>query len=161
MDIDEKLGLCYDIIMLSAHSGLLNARGVRTGYTHWLGPELSNEVRRFSGYVSENAMKNRTHVGLVLEHFLRIQTELTALISKHMKCGENKAEFVMAVKHLEQVHIVTKEENTMLRRKEISGSYERAGIHLNHWQKVPLENRCFLRKKLVGHVANAEEFPAL
>ena len=161
MNLDEKLDLCYDIIMLSARSGLLNARGVRTGYTHWLGPELSKEIRRFSGYVSENAMNSGTNVGLVLEHFLRIQTELTSLIRRHMECGENKAEFITVVKCLEQVHIVTKEENITLRRKEISGSYEKAGIHLIHWQKIPSVSRMFLRKKLTGNVANAEEFPAL
>ena len=160
MDLDEKLALCYDIIMLSARSELLNARGVRTGYTHWLGPELSKEVRRFSGYVSENAMNNGTDVGLVLEHFRRMQKELTSLIKKHMECGENKIEFITVVKDLEQVHIVTIEENTVLRKKEISGSYEKARIDLIHWQKIPLESRKFLRKKLMGKVANAEEFLA-
>ena len=100
MDIDEKLALCYEIIMISARKGLLNARGVRTGYTHWLGPELSKEVRFFSGYVSQSAVSNETHVGLVLEHFLRIQKELTALINKHVEYGENCEEFVSEVKRL-------------------------------------------------------------
>ena len=160
MDLDEKLALCYDIIMLSARSGLLNARGVRTGYTHWLGPELSKEVRFFTGYVSENALNKGTNIGLVLEHYLGIQRELTSLIKKHMEGGENTAEFITVVKHLEQVHIVTKEENTTLRRKEISGSYEKAGIPLIHWQEIPFKSRMFLRRKLIGKVANADEFLA-
>ena len=158
MDIDEKLALCYEIIMISARKGLLNARGVRTGYTHWLGPELSKEVRFFSGYVSQSAVSNETHVGLVLEHFLRIQKELTALINKHMEYGENCEEFVSEVKRLEQVHIVTAQENTLLRRKEISGSYDKAGINLLHWELVPEQARIFLRKKLMGNVANAKDF---
>ena len=158
MSIDEKLEFCYEVIMMTARKGLLNPRGVRTGYTHWLGPELVKEVRLFTGYVSENAIQNKTHIGLVLEHFLRIQTGLTSLINKHFESGENAEEFVSEVKRLEQVHIVTKEENTTLRKKVNSGSYEKAGIKLIHWSDVPMESRLFLRKKLMGKVANAKEF---
>jgi len=158
MGIDEKLEICYEIIMQAARAQLLNARGVRTGYTHWLGPELKKEVRIFSGYVSQRAIDNGTHIGLVLEHYLRIQTELTALIAKHLEAGENSEEFVNEVKRLEQVHIVTKEENTMLRRKAISGNYEKAGIELIPWSNVPAESLGFLRRKLQGAVANAQEF---
>lgn len=107
MSIDEKLELCYEIIMQAARAQLLNARGVRTGYTHWLGPELKQEVRIFSGYVSQRALENGTHIGLVLEHYLCIQTELTALISRLLAAGENSEEFVNEVKRLEQVHIVS------------------------------------------------------
>lgn len=144
--------------MATARNGLLNPRGVRTGYTHWLGPELAKEVRMFTGYVSEKAIANNTHIGLVLEHFLRIQTELTSLISKHFETGENVEEFVNEVKRLEQVHIVTKEENTTLRKKVNSGSYEKAGIKLIHWSDIPTESRLFLRKKIMGKVANSDEF---
>jgi len=158
MTIDDKLALCYEIIMMSARSGLLNARGVRTGYTHWLGPELSKEIRAFSGYVSENAINNGSKIGLVLEHYLRIQTELTSLIKKHMTQGENKSEFISEVKRLEQVHIVTKEENTTLRRKEISGDYKKAGIQLVYWENIPVQSRTFLKKKLSGKVSNLNEF---
>lgn len=158
MNIDEKLKLCYEIIMTSARTGLLNPRGVRTGYTHWLGPELAKEVRIFTGYVSENAIINGTHIGLVLEHFLRIQTELTSLISKHFEYGEDAEEFVAEVKRLEQVHIVTKEENTNLRKKVNSGSYEKAGIKLVHWPDIPEESRLFLRRKIMSKVANFREF---
>lgn len=158
MNINKKLELCYEIIMQAARAKLLNARGVRTGYTHWLGPELKKEVRIFSGYVSQQAIENGTHIGLVLEHFLRIQTELTSLIAKHLETGENPEEFVKEVRRLEQVHIVTKDENTTLRRKDISGSYEKAGIELIHWSNVPPESIGFLKKKLQGAVANAQEF---
>lgn len=158
MSIDEKLRLCYEVIMMTARKGLLNPRGVRTGYTHWLGPELAKEVRVFTGYVSENAIQNETHIGLVLEHYLRIQTELTSLITRHFEFGENVEEFVNEVKRLEQVHIVTKEENTILRKKVNSGSYEKAGIKLIHWRDIPSQSRLFLRKKIMGKVANAEDF---
>jgi len=159
MDTDEKLSLCYEIIMIPARNGLLNARGVRTGYTHWLGPELKKEIRMFSGYVSENAMNNGTDVGLAIEHYLRIQAGLTSLIKKHMVSGEDKAEFIQEVKRLEQIHIVTGKENSNLRKKEISGDYEKAGIRLIHWDEVPSESRMFLRKKLMKNVANADQYP--
>lgn len=159
MSIDEKLALCYEIIMLPARKGLFNARGVRTGYTHWLGPELAKEVRVFSGYVSESARDHGTNTGLVLEHYLRIQTELTSLIRRHMRDGENVSEFIAEVKRLEQVHIVTKEENNKLRRKEYSGDYEKAGVRLLNWRDLPATSRVFLKKKLVGQVSNANDFP--
>ena len=158
MNINEKLGLSYEIIMSTVQNGLLNARGARTGYTHWLGPELSKEVRTFSGLVSEAAIIHGTNIGLVLEHFLRLQTELTSLIQKHIDEGENKAEFISEVKRLEQVHIVTKEENTTLRRKDILGDYSKAGIHLVHWKDIPIESRAFLRKKLTGKISNIDKF---
>jgi len=82
MNLDEKLGLCYEIIMTTVRCGLLNARGARAGYTHWLAGEFSKKVRTFSGFVSESAINHGTNVGLVLEHYLRIQTELTSLIQK-------------------------------------------------------------------------------
>lgn len=87
--------------MLSARRGLLNARGIRTGYTHWLGLELFREVRFFIGFVSKEAINNNSNVGLVLKHFLRIQTELTKLIRRHLSEGENEKEFVEEVKRLE------------------------------------------------------------
>jgi hypothetical protein len=144
--------------MTTVRCGLLNARGARTGYTHWLAPELAREVRTFSGLVSENAINHGTNIGLVLEHHLRIQTELTSLIQKHINTGENNAEFISEVKRLEQVHIVTKEENITLRCKEISGDYSKAGICLIHWKDIPTESRVFLRKKLTGKISNIDEF---
>ncbi len=158
MNTDEKLALCYEVIMMTARSGLLNARGVRTGYTHWLGPELSNEIRTFSGKVSEAAINNGTHVGLVLEHFRRIQTALTELIGKHMAQGEDRDEFITAVKSLERVHIVTKDENNRLRRKGVSGDYDKAGIKMKQWEEIPASSRAFLRRKLVGNVCNSSDF---
>ncbi len=112
----------------------------------------------FSGYVSEEAIENRTHIGLVLEHYLRIQTELTALIRRHMVDGENPEEFVSEVKRLEQVHIVTKRENNLLRTNRIRGNYQEAGIKLVHWVEVPPESLEYLRRKLRGQVANFEKF---
>lgn len=158
MDLDEKLGLCYEIIMTTVRCGLLNARGARTGYTHWLGAELSREVRTFSGFVSKGAINHGISTGLVLEHYLRIQTELTSLIQKHIDNGENKTEFVSEVNRLEQVHIVTKGEDIILRRKEISGDYSKAGITLVHWGDIPSGSRVFLRRKLVGKISNIDEF---
>lgn len=158
MNIDQKLTFCYEVMMKAAGCGFLNARGVRTGYTHWLGPELSKEIQMFSGYVSQKAIQNNTEVGLVLEHFLRIQTELTSLMKKHIEHGENLREFIDEIKRLEKVHIVTKDENNILRKKDISGDYEKAGITLVHWDQVPSESKLFLKKKLNGKVANSSSF---
>lgn len=156
--IDKKLSFCYEIMMTAARSGFLNPRGVRTGYTHWLGPEFSKEIQIFSGFVSKSAIAHGTNIGLVLEHFLRIQTELTALMKKHMDLGENFAEFISEIKRLEQVHIVTKKENDLLRRKEISGNYAIAGIELVIWSEIPEKSKIFLRKKLRSKVANFSQF---
>ncbi|NTU52700.1 MAG: hypothetical protein HGA97_03165 [Chlorobiaceae bacterium] len=144
--------------MLSARGLLFNARGFRTGYTHWLGTELSKEVCVFSGLVSESSIKNGTDTGLVLEHYLRIQKELTSLIQKHIKSGENKDEFIAEIRRFEQVHIVTKAENTTLRMKDIAGDYEKVGICLVHWSDIPSDSSWLLRKKLLGKVANASKF---
>jgi hypothetical protein len=162
MNLDEKLSLCYEIIMMAYRTKLLKtACQIRTGYTHWLGPELAKEVRVFTGEVSENAKNNGTHTGLVLEHPLRIQKQLTALIRKHMDKGENEAEFVAEIKRLERVRIVTKEENDKLRRNEFSGDYKKAGIKLVHWDDILEESRQFLRRKIKGKVSNFDEFASV
>ena len=80
MDIDSKLRLCYELMMQVARTGFFTARAVRGGYTHWLGPEFAKEIREFSGLVSKSAIDNGSETGLVLEHFLRIQTTLTSFI---------------------------------------------------------------------------------
>ncbi|MGM0629879.1 MAG: hypothetical protein ACQESI_01750 [Pseudomonadota bacterium] len=156
--LEEKLEFVYDVIMQTVRVGLLNARGARTGYTHWFARELSKEVRYFSGYVSEKAIEHGQTVGLVLEHPQRIQTMLTQLIARHIETGENAKEFVSEVKRLEKVHIVVKSENDALRRKEISGDYTKAGIKLVHWNDIPSANRKHLLTKLTGQTANIDEF---
>lgn len=144
--------------MMVAKSGMLNAQGVRTGYTHWIGPEIANAVRMFSGFASQNAVSNGTHIGLVFEHYLRLQTKLTQLMKKHIDLSENVNEFIREVKRLEQVHIVTRKENNILRRKSMNGDYDKAGIKLIHWNDIPKSNRSFLKKKLSGKVANEDSF---
>ncbi|OJF68495.1 hypothetical protein BK026_06665 [Alteromonas sp. V450] len=156
--IEEKLEFVYEIIMQTVRVGLLNARGARTGYTHWFARELSKDVRYFSGYVSEAAVAHGQTVGLVLEHPHRIQTTLTQLISKHIEQGENVEEFVSEVKRLEKVHIVVKSENDLLKRKDISGDYSKAGIKLLYWNEIPHPNRRHLLKKLSGNIANIDDF---
>lgn len=158
MNLDEKLSLSYEIIMMTVRCGLFHARAARKAYTHWLSPELAKEVRTFSGLVSEKAISHGTNIGLVLEHYGRIHASLTKLIQKHIDEGENESEFISEIKRLEQVHIVTKEENTTLRRKEIAGDYSKAGIHLIHWKDIPSQPRVFLRKKLSGNISNIDEF---
>lgn len=158
MDIDSKLKLCYELMMQVARTNLFTARAVRGGYTHWLGPELSKEIREFSGLVSKSAIENGEVRGLVLEHFLRIQTSLTQLINRHMAEGENVSEFIAEVKRLEKVHIVTKKENDTLRKNEYSGNYKKAGIEMVEWCDIPDSAKFFLRKKIRGKVANASDF---
>jgi hypothetical protein len=103
-------------------------------------------------------VNNGTDTGLVLEHYQRMQKQLTALIKKHMTKGKNEAEFIRKVKRLERVRIVTKEENNLLKRKEFDGDYKKAGIKLVPWEDIPEPDRRFLRKKIRGKVANYDEF---
>lgn len=158
MTLDEKLSLCYEFIMMSARKGGFNARAARGGYSHWFAPELAKEFRVFTGEVSRNAINNGTATGLVLEHYQRMQKQLTALIKKHMTKGNNEAEFIRKVKRLERVRIVTKEENNLLKRKEFDGDYKKAGIELVKWRDVPDESRQFLRRKIRNEVSNFDEF---
>lgn len=158
MDIDSKLRLCYELMMQAARTGIFIARAVRGGYTHWLGPEFAKEIREFSGFVSKSAINNGSETGLVLEHFLRIQTTLTSLIEKHMNEGEDVFEFIREIKRLEKVNIVTRKENNLLRTKNISGSYEKADVVLVPWENVPESSKIFLRKKLRGKVVNADKY---
>ena len=158
MNIDSKLRLCYELMMQVARTGFFTARAVRGGYTHWLGPEFAKEIREFSGLVSRSALENGSETGLVLEHFLRIQTTLTSLIEKHMNEGENVVEFIREIKRLEKVNIVTKQENDLLRTKKYSGSYEKAGVEMVSWEKVPESSKYFLRKKIRGKVVNADKY---
>ena len=158
MDIDSKLKLCYELMFQVADTEQFTARAVRGGYTHWLGPEFSKEIREFTGLVSRSAIENGEERGLVLEHFLRIQTSLTKLIGKHMSEGENVSEFISEVKRLEKVHIVTKRENDVLRKKVYSGDYEKAGIEMVAWENIPEHAKSFLRRKIRGKVANADSF---
>ncbi len=149
-------------MMQVADSGLFTARVVRGGYTHWLGPEFVRELRQFTGKVSADSINcvvnTKSETGLAFEHFLRIQKELTTLMSRHMVEGQNEDEFIETVKRLENVHIVTKTENTKLRTKECSGDYIKAGIDLVDWKDVPEEAQLILWKKIRGKVANSEDF---
>lgn len=158
MDLNSKLELCYSLMMQVARTGQFTARAVRGGYTHWFGPELRKEVCEFTGMVSRKAIENDSEVGLVLEHYMRIQTTLTGLIDKHMMDGEDVDEFIREVKRMEKVNIVTKAENDLLRKKVFSGDYEKAGIEMIPWKDVPEQAKVFLRKKIRGHVANAGDF---
>jgi len=159
-DLDRKLTRVYEVIMSMAevNGGFLkSARALRGGYTHWIGPELAREIRRFDGMVSRAAIENGTHIGLVAEHFHKIQTNLTKLIDRHLEEGQNALEFVEAVKRMEEVRITTKAENYELGKKLIGGEYSKAGIELVSWQDVPDEARIFLRKKLT-QCANRDQF---
>jgi hypothetical protein len=162
MNIDDKLAVCYEILKVAMKSGFLNARGVRGGYTHWIGPEISRDIRIFTGDVSQAAIQlvieHKSHVGLVLEHHKRMQTQMTSLIKKHMKEGEDLAEFIHVVKELESVNIVTRQENDQLRKKTNDGIYGSAGINLINWKDIPKESKVFLRRKLRGKVVNADQF---
>ncbi|ANE54868.1 hypothetical protein [Methylomonas sp. DH-1] len=162
MNIDEKLAVCYEILKIAMKYKFLTARGVRAGYTHWIGSEISSEITKFTGRVSHAAIQlvsdSKSHIGLVLEHHGRMQTKMTELIQKHMDTGENLDEFIRIVKELESVNIVTRQENDKLRKKAINGNYALANITLADWQNISEEHKAILRRKLRGKVVNADQF---
>jgi hypothetical protein len=131
----------------------------RAWYTHIMAGGLARQVRRFTGKVSSAAVSDPSAV-LRLEHYARIQTTLTALVSRHLAQKRGRpSEFVNTVIRTECVHIVTFQENYAAMRH--GGNYRRAGIKLVSWNRIPRAKRVRLwRRMLKGRVANAEDYAA-
>jgi hypothetical protein len=129
----------------------------RAWYSHVMAKSVTRRIRRFSGKVSRAAVRD-TIDQLVLEHFERMQTTLTALVAKHHKKKKpTPNEFISLVQKLEHVHIVTRSENYSARRAK--GNYRAAGITLVRWKDIPSKRRKQLWKRmLVGRVCNAETY---
>ena len=128
----------------------------RAWYTHIMAESVKRRVRRFTGQVSRAAIAGQDP--LMLEHFLRIQTNLSSLVERHRAADTpNPEEFVQLVVECEQVHIVTRSENYAAMRAK--GDYVVAGIELVDWSAVPPDRRATLwRTMLRGRVANSISF---
>ncbi len=129
----------------------------RGWYTHIRAVALQTHLRIFTGKVSQ-AASELTGEPLVLEHFKRLQTNLSQLVERHRReSRHDPSEFVDLVKDNEQVHIVTRRENySALRAK---GDYAIAGIVLTDWEALPLATRAKLWRTMVrGRVTNAADY---
>lgn len=129
----------------------------RAWYTHIMAEAVKRKLRRFTGKVSETAA-TQSDGPLMLEHFKRIQTTLTALVEQHRAEQLNDPDaFIKTLVDFEQVHIVTRAENYAAMRAK--GNYRQAGIVLLPWKTLPEERRTELWKKMLrGKVANADVF---
>ncbi|MFO1299514.1 MAG: hypothetical protein U1F17_03825 [Burkholderiaceae bacterium] len=161
LDLDpqlhEELKSIYEELMwLSVRPNVTPGRA-RAWYTHIMAEAVKRRLRRFTGKVSETAVADGDGP-LMLEHFKRIQTTLTALVARHRTEQLNAPDaFIKTLVEFEQVHIVTRAENYAAMRAK--GNYRQAGIVLLPWKKLPEERRAELwRKMLRGKVANADAF---
>jgi len=154
--IDEQLATVYAVMMHAAGTGLFNATKARAIYSHVMASKLKMHLRTFTGKVSRAAAAD-PDAKLVLEHFHRLQHKLTLLVADHIKNGPDAAAFIKAVRNMEQVHIVTFEENYAAHRAK--GCYDTAGIELLDWLDLPEDvRRTLYRRKLHGAVSNAKRF---
>jgi hypothetical protein len=154
--LNDELNDLYEEIMWLAARPRVTASFARAWYTHVRADFLKRRIRRFSGFVSERAVSGGEP--LRLEHFERIQTTLTALVSKHLEAGvRNSKEFVETLVQCERVHIVTFKENYLA--MSAKDDYEIAGIELLGWDRIEPDRRGELWKAMLrGKVSNAQEF---
>lgn len=129
----------------------------RGWYTHIRAIALQKHLRAFTGKVSQAASELNGEP-LVLEHFKRLQRNLSQLVERHHRESmHDPTEFVALVKDNEQVHIVTRRENYGAMRAK--GDYAVAGIVLMDWEELPLAKRATLwRTMLRGRVTNAAQY---
>ena len=139
--IKKDLTSIYKEIMWLARRPKTTPAVARSWCTRVVSERLKKDVRRFTGKVSENALKEGET--LRLEHFKRMQTTLTKLVDHHVKTGVRDAEeFVRVVHNCEQVHIVTLKENYEIMKKK--GSYKNAGVVLVKWKDISKNMQHFL-----------------
>ena len=115
---------------------------------------VKRRLRQFTGSVSIEAAKGDTP--LRLEHYLRIQTVLTGLVTRHRK-QPSLSEFIQTLVEYERVHIVTVGENYAAMRAK--GDYALAGIQLLTWSELERSRQAELwRTMLRGKVSNASAY---
>ncbi|MCK9589988.1 MAG: hypothetical protein M0Q93_11590 [Terrimicrobiaceae bacterium] len=155
--VQSRLRLIYAEIMWLASREHVTPSVARAWYTHVTAQSLRKSIRRFTGFVSAQAA-SAIDSPLRLEHFKRIQTSLTALVSKHKQKNLNRPkEFVDLVLDYEQVHIVTVSENYAAMKAK--GNYADASIHLVHWNDIPSDRQAYLWKRMLrGRVSNAVDY---
>src|SRR5438876_1182939 len=107
----DRLIELYNQIMWLARRPHVPPSMARAWYTHVVAGRFKNHLRRFSGRVSRSAAFDLT-AQLTLEHYRRLQNELTNLIKSHLKSNKPKpSDFIQVLLDCEQVHIVTVAEN--------------------------------------------------
>ena len=161
MKIKETLILeleeIYEEMMWLANRPRVSPSAARAWYTHVTAGRIARKLRRFSGKVSLAAVVGVGET-LRLEHYHRIQTTLTSLVSRHLKeQTQDSAEFIETLLRCEKVHIVTFRENYSAMTAK--GDYEAAGINLLDWEEITNARRTKLWMKMLrGRVSNAQEF---
>jgi hypothetical protein len=161
MQIDDalvsELQEIYEEVMWLANRPRVSPSAARAWYTHIMSGKIVRRMRRFSGKVSLAAVVGVEET-LRLEHFERIQTTLTSLVTRHLKTEINdSSEFIEILLRCEKVHIVTFRENYLV--MSAKGNYDVAGVELVEWEAIPLERRAELWKRMLrGRVSNAVEF---
>jgi hypothetical protein len=146
----------YEEMMWLAGRPNVTPSRARAWYTHVMAESVKLRVRQFTGLLSRAAVAG-DGTGLRLEHYRRIQTTLTDLVTRHRQDGPNPNEFLRMLLAYEAVHIVTIEENYAAMRAK--GDYDEAGIVLVPWHEVPADRRGELWTTMLrGKVANAEQF---
>jgi hypothetical protein len=155
-ELESSLRSIYEEIMWLARRPNVTPGRARAWYTHIMAESVKRRVRRFTGQVSRAAVTGEE--SLMLEHFMRIQTNLSSLVERHLAADTpNAEEFVQLVVECEQVHIVSRSENYATMRAK--GDYVVAGIELMDWSTVAPERQATLwRTMLRGRVANALGF---
>ena len=147
----------YEEVMWLARRPNVTSGRARGWYTHIMAESVKKRLRQFTGSVSEAAVAS-PELDLRLEHYMRIQTTLTGLVTRHLQSSEpDSEEFIRTLFDYERVHIVTASENYDAMRAK--GDYAAAGIKLVSWESIPPERRAVLWQKMLrGKVANAHEF---
>lgn len=149
------LSIYEEMMWLSARPNVTPSRA-RAWYTHVMAESVKLRVRQFTGQVSQAAVAG-DGTGLRLEHYRRIQTTLTDLVTRYRQEGANPEEFVRTLLGYEAVHIVTIEENYAAMRAK--GDYLEAGIVRVPWNEVPSSRREALWNTMLrGKVANADQY---
>jgi len=145
-----------EVMWLSRRQNVTPGRA-RSWYTHVMAESVKRRLRMFTGFVSAVAVAD-IEGPLTLEHFLRIQTALSALVERHRQASQpDPNEFIDLLIKYERVHVVTRAENYAAMRAK--GDYGLAGIALVPWTEIPPDRRRVLwRTMLRGKVANASAF---
>ena len=155
-DAESTLAAIYEEVMWLARRPHTTPSDARAWYTHVASVRLRRNLRIFSGRVSQQALLHDAVPQL--EHFKRLQTTLTKLVSDHLRDKtHDPRHFIRVVTDCEQVHIVTRRENYDARKA--SGDYAQAGIVLLEWQAIPPEAQLRLYKRVLrGKVSNSHVF---
>jgi hypothetical protein len=157
LDANAALASIYEEVMWLLDRPNVTPGRARAWYTHIMASAVHKQLRMFTGLVSSQAAE-QTGEPLVLEHFKRIQTNLSQLVERHRKEGRRSPEeFIALVRDNEQVHIVTRSENYSAMRAK--GDYALAGIKLLPWSELNQTTQAALWQSMLrGRVANAAEY---